>query len=198
MGAAEQLVTIAAVLLGALTTHLTNYAMERTRTRHQLLTRWDDRKLDAYADYVDAMRACIFLAVQLYEHREGLRRSEKTEQEMLAEHTEAGRLRGRAFERVMLLGGDDVVEAAHQLNAAAAAIDWQATGKITGTLEEWRERNRVVFREINEFHESARVDLGVQGSVKGENHPERDLLLPPGRREEGNRASPEASASSSD
>jgi hypothetical protein len=183
LGVTEQLVTVVAVLLGALTTHLTNYAMERNRNRQQLLTRWDDRKLDAYEGYVDAVRACVFLAVQFFEHREGLRQSEKTEEAMNAELAEAARLRGRAFERIMLLGGDGVVEAAHQLNAAALEIDWQATGKVGGTLEEWRERNRTVFREINEFHESARVDLGVQGSVKGENHPERDLLLPPARRE---------------
>ncbi|MEV6313876.1 hypothetical protein [Streptomyces sp. NPDC051776] len=179
MGALEQFVTIAAVLLGALTTHLTNYAMEQNRNRYELLTRWDDRKLAAYEGYVDAVRASIFLAVQLYEHVEGLRRSDTGEQEMTAELAEAARHRGRAFERIMLLGGDDVIEAAHELNAAAIEVDWQATRKVDGTLEKWRERNRAVFREINDFHEAARVDLGVQGSVKGEKHPERDLLLPP-------------------
>ena len=50
-------------------------------------------------------------------------------------------------------------------------------------MEEWREPHRVAFRGINEFHEAARVDLGVQGKVSGERHPERDLLLPAARRE---------------
>ncbi|MEV6419850.1 hypothetical protein [Streptomyces sp. NPDC051662] len=66
----------------------------------------------------------------------------------------------------------------------ALAVDWQASGKTTGTLGEWRERNRAVFREINQFHEAARVDLGVQGKVTGENHPEGDLLLPAARRDD--------------
>ncbi|MDX3855052.1 hypothetical protein [Streptomyces sp. AK02-01A] len=188
MGTGEQLVTIAAVLLGALTTHLTNYAMERSRHQRELVTRWDNRKLDAYGGYVDRVRAGIFLAVQLYEHREGLRRSEHSEVEMVAEMAEAERYRGRAFEQVMLLGGDDVVEAAHELNAATVAIEWQATGKTVGTLEEWRERNRAGFRGINAFHEAARVDLGVQGNVSGEKHPERDLLLPAARREDDGQA----------
>ncbi|MFE2374688.1 hypothetical protein [Streptomyces sp. NPDC059398] len=183
MGTGEQLVTIAAVLLGALTTHVTTYVMERTRTRYQLLTRWDDRKLSAYEGYVDSARAAVFLAVQLFEHRSGLRPSEKPVPEMCAEHAEATRARGRAFERIMLLGGDDVVEAAHQLNKAAIEIDWQAEEKITGTVEDWRERHRVAFRRINEFHEAARVDLGVQGSVQGDRHPARDLLLPSPREE---------------
>ncbi|WP_233518333.1 hypothetical protein [Streptomyces corynorhini] len=175
--------TVAAVLLGALTTHLTNYVMERSRHQRELVTRWDNRKLDAYGGYVDHVRAGIFLAVQLYEHRERLRRSERSERELSTDLAEGERLRGRAFEQVMLLGGDEVVEAAHELHARVRAIDWQATGRTTGTLEEWRDLNRDAFRQINAFHEAARVDLGVRGRVTGEIHPERDLLLPAARRD---------------
>lgn len=189
MGTAEQLVTIVAVLLGALTSHATSYVMERQRNRHELLTRWDTAKLDAYGNYVDQVRTCVFVAVQMYEHRTGLRASDKPMREMSAEMLDAGRERGRAFERVLLLGGDDVVEAAHELNAVALRVDWQGADKLDGSLEDWRERNRAVFRAINEFHESARIDLGVQGSVTGERHPERDLLLPPRQRTEGEASS---------
>ncbi len=56
-----------------------------------------------------------------------------------------------------------------------------ATGRTPGTLDDWRDRNRAVFAAINTFHEAARVDLGVSGSVTGDVHPERDLLLPPAR-----------------
>ncbi|WP_223769538.1 hypothetical protein [Streptomyces huiliensis] len=176
--------TIAAVLLGAATTHLANHRMERQRHRQTLQTRWDAKKLDAYANYIDQMRACIFIAVHLYHHREGIRPSDQPEPEIRAEMSEAGRLRGRAFERVMLLGGDEVVEAAHDLNAIALKIDWQATGETTGTLEDWRALHRATFKAINAFHEAARKDLGVKGRVTGDSHPERDLLLPPARRRE--------------
>ncbi|MFC5719622.1 hypothetical protein ACFP1Z_05440 [Streptomyces gamaensis] len=179
MGATEQLVTVGAVILGALTTHLTNSLAERGRKQHQLMTRWDDKKLDAYVTYVDRIRASLFLAVELYELREGLRESERTEEEIKSEMSEAGRLRGRAFERIMLLAGDEVIEAAHDLNAITLEVDWQATGKTSGTLQQWRDRHRAVFRAINTFHDAARADLGVSGTVTGEQHPERDLLLPP-------------------
>ncbi|MFF7192615.1 hypothetical protein ACFZAM_02705 [Streptomyces sp. NPDC008079] len=184
MGTSEQLLTIAAVLLGAMTTYVTNYWTERQRIRREQLTRWDSKKLDAYENYVDAVRASVFLAVELYEHREGIRRSDDPESQMLADVAAASRSRGRAFERIMLLGGDDVVEAAHDLNAAALAVDWQATGKTPDTLEAWRDRNRATFRAINAFHETARVDLGVSGTVTGDTHPDRDLLLPPARRDD--------------
>ncbi|MEU7167396.1 hypothetical protein AB0A70_22585 [Streptomyces morookaense] len=179
MGVGQQFVTISAVILGGLTTHLTNALAERSRKRHQLSTRWDDKKLDAYASYVDRVRASIFLAVELYEHRTGLRESSREEDTVLADIAEAGRLRGRAFERIMLLGGDAVIEAAHELNAVTLEVDWQALGKIAGNGQLWRQRNRAAFRAINTFHDAAREDLGVSGSVTGPQHPERDLLLPP-------------------
>ncbi|MFD4477242.1 hypothetical protein ACFWPU_14170 [Streptomyces sp. NPDC058471] len=182
MGAGEQLVTVAAVLLGALSTHVTNYLMERSRNRHQLLTRWDDKKVEAYGDYVDAAKARIAMAVRLYEQRRGMQDHRRTEHELRDDLAEAGRAWGSAFERVMLMGGDEAVEAGHDLNALVAQIDWQATGRTEGTLDEWRHRNREAFRAINTFHDAARKDLGIQGSVSGEQHPERDLLLPPAQR----------------
>ncbi|WP_328561539.1 hypothetical protein [Streptomyces coelicoflavus] len=39
--------TIAAVLLGALATHVTNHPMERSRNRHRLPTRWNGKKVGA-------------------------------------------------------------------------------------------------------------------------------------------------------
>lgn len=182
MGTGEQLVTIAAVLLGALTTHLTNHLMERSRTKYQLLTRWDEKKLDTYGDYVDKIRTCILLSSDLHAAKQGLREVARTESEILAELVEAMRVRGLASERIMLLAGDDVVEAAHELNAVTLEVDRHATGQIEGDSELWRERNRAAFRALNAFHEAARKDLGVQGRVTGAGHPTRDLLLPAPRR----------------
>ncbi|AZM47165.1 hypothetical protein DMB38_16405 [Streptomyces sp. WAC 06738] len=87
---------------------------------------------------------------------------------LTTELAEAAHLRGRAFERIMLLSNDRVVEAGHEVNAIAQEIDWQATGRITGTLAEWRQRHRTVFQRINAFHDCAREDLGVFGRVTGQ------------------------------
>lgn len=159
MGTGEQLVTIAAVLVGALTTHATNYLMERSRNRNQLLTRWDDKKVDAYGEYVDAAKLRIAASVPLYEAREGLRETHRPEEDLRDDLAQASLRWGAAFERVMLLGGDDAIESGHELNVVLAEIDWQATGRVDGSLEEWRERHRAAFRAINAFHEAARADL---------------------------------------
>ncbi|MFF2065841.1 hypothetical protein ACFVWZ_29270 [Streptomyces sp. NPDC058200] len=173
-----QLVTIAAVLLGAITTHVTNHLMERQRKRDALLTRWDEKKLDAYAEYIDRVRTCIYSAVLLYEVHNDMRAIERGEHELTLELAEAEGSRARSFERVMLLAEDGVIAAAHELNAASLAIDWRARGATQGTLEEWRELHKTAFAAINGFHEAARDDLGVNGRFHGDQHSSKELILP--------------------
>ncbi|MEU0875745.1 hypothetical protein [Nocardia brasiliensis] len=176
----DQLVTVAAVLLGALTTHLTTYAMLRQRNRHELTTRWDSKKLEAYETYIDQVRAKLFAASRLYHEHTKVdpEPASGLETERRAELLDAERTKARSFERVMLLGGDEVVEAAHDLNAVSAEVEWLATGQMVGTHSDWVGRNRDFFKAVNDFHDAARRDLGVQGAVSGDGHPQRDLLLP--------------------
>ncbi|MEU8832363.1 hypothetical protein [Streptomyces sp900116325] len=178
MAVIGQVVTIVAVLVGALTTHVTNHLMERQRMKYVMLTRWDERKLDAYAGYIDHVRTCIYAAVLLYEVRHDLRRMDRSEEELTLALAEAEGSRGRAFERVMLLAENQVIEAAHVVNQAAAAVDWQARGATEGTLQGWRDLHKAVFQAINNFHEAARDDLGVNGIFHGVEHSSRDLVLP--------------------
>ncbi|WP_043255373.1 hypothetical protein [Streptomyces sp. Tu6071] len=183
MDVVGQVVTIGAVVIGALTTHLTNHMLERQRVRHVLLTRWDERKLETYAVYIDAVRTCIYSAVALYEARTGLAQSPHPDGRLTENLTNAEGARSRAFERVMLLAHEDVIEAAHAVNTATKAVDWRARGTTDGPLAEWRELNRDAFRAINAFHEAARADLGVLGAFQGEDHSARDLILPESRRD---------------
>lgn len=181
MDTITQLVTIAAVLLGSLTTYATNQLVERGKRRETRRVRWDEKKLDAYAGYIGQVRAVIHANVLLYEVREGIRTMPRSEHDLTMDLTEAGAAQAIAFERVMLLAGDAVVDAAHAVQEATAAIGWQARGVVDGTLDEWRGRNAAAFAAINEFHQCARVDLGVSGSFEGQEHTARGLLLPGSR-----------------
>ncbi|MGN5379208.1 hypothetical protein ACQ4WX_23355 [Streptomyces lasalocidi] len=177
MDALTQLVTIAAVLLGSLMTYATNQLAERSKRQESRRVRWDEKKLDAYAEYIGKVRDTISANVRLYEVRAGIRNMPTSEEELSLELTEAGSAQAVAFERVMLLAGDAVVDAAHAVQEAIAAVGVQARGAVEGTLDEWRERNGAAFRAINQFHQHARLDLGVSGSFEGERHSARGLLL---------------------
>lgn len=185
MDALTQVVTILAVILGGLTTWLTNHVSERSRRRLEFSTRWDEKKLDAYADFIGRARAYIYASVLLYEVREEIRISARSEHELREELTREAVEQSLAFERVMLLAGDAVVEAAHAVQGATIALGWQARGQIDGTLLDWRARNTTAFEAINRFHERARIDLGVTGRFDGEEHSARGLLLPEARSGEG-------------
>lgn len=184
MDTSTQLVTIAAVLLGSLTTYGTTQLVEWSKRRETRRVRWDEAKLDAYAEYVGHVRAVIHANVLLYEVSAGIRTIPRSEHDLSMDLTEAGVAQAIAFERVMLLAEDDVVNAAHSVQEATAAIGWQARGVVEGTLDDWRRLNAAAFAAINRFHQRARADLGVSGRFEGDQHSARGLLLP-GSRAEG-------------
>ncbi|WFB08609.1 hypothetical protein LRS74_17305 [Streptomyces sp. LX-29] len=157
--------------------------MERSRRKQALRTRWDGHKLDAYAEYIGRVRSSIHASVLLYEVREEMRTVARTERELEEDLTSMGIAQALAFERVMLLAGDEVIEVAHSVQEATAAIGWQARGVVDGTLAAWRQLHTVAFEAINRFHERARYDLGVSGDFDGQQHTARGLLLPNSRAE---------------
>lgn len=178
MDQGSQIVTLGAVLLGALTGYLTNYFTERSRFNQSLLTRWDEPKLEAYVEYVARVRECVYASVLLFEAVSGIRQMDRSVSVLTIDLVEAEGRRALAFERIMLLAGESVIDVAHGVNRAVAAIDWRARGLTEGTVDDWRQLNSVAFAAINEFHEVARLDLGVKGGFVGRKHAELGLNLP--------------------
>ena len=178
MGTTAQIVTMMAVVLGSATTYVTNRLTERSKRRHELKSRWDLRKLDTYAEFISAIRVYIAAAVTLYEAREGIRTAPKSIDDLHAELIALRRDKSLAFERLMLVAGDSVVETAHGVQETAESVAWQAEDVVPGTLAQWRDKNAEAFAAINRFHERARIDLGVTGRFSGAEHSARGLLLP--------------------
>ncbi|MFB8007521.1 hypothetical protein [Nocardia sp. NPDC056000] len=183
----SQLIAIGAVLVGAMATYFATYLLTRQRNQYELSTRWDSKKLDAYEAYIDRVRANCSAAATLYNaYRRGAPQAGSLpESELRDAVNEAARVRSRAFERVVLLGSGDVVEAAHALNVVVETLMYQSRGEVAGAHPEWLQRFRDVFKAINVFHEVARKDLGVRGSVSSDGRPQRELLMPPGELEQG-------------
>lgn len=165
MDLATQALTIAGVLVGALSTYLASYLVERSKERRGLMLRWDDRKLDTYVSYVSRVRDVIYAAVLLFEAREEMRTIDKTIERLMLDLVEAERLRALLFEQLVMLGGITVVDAGHELNKAVLAIDWRARALTDGDLPSWRAMHVRAFQLVNEFHNAARLDLGVRGDL---------------------------------
>ena len=90
----------------------------RSKHKQTLRTRWDEKKLDAYADYIGRVRANMHAAVLLYEVQQDLRALPRSQHELTSELAAAGGAQALAFERVMLLAGDAVIEHAHRVQKA--------------------------------------------------------------------------------
>lgn len=179
MNPTSQILTIAGVLLGALFTFAANFAMDKARFRRTQLTRWDERRLDTYANYLELVRAQMFASILYFEQRTGIREVNRTAEELFQDIVSSETKRGAAFERVLLLASEDVIAAAMELNKAVANIEWRARGLTEGDMTGWRSLHRTAFAAINAFHLAARFDLGVSRSRDTTDLPsDPNVLLP--------------------
>lgn len=161
----NQLLVLAGVIIGALASYLTTAAIERARWKRALDSRWDDRRVDAYASYAEALKDEISIASRITAGpgvASSSRPLSSTDEnlEMLAS---AGLKRAAAWETVLLLGHPDTVEAARNWHETVSRLEGFARGEITGGLEDWGKARSAVNRARSSFYESARKDLQVKG-----------------------------------
>jgi hypothetical protein len=110
----SQLLVLAGVIIGALASYLTTAATERARWRRTLDSRWDDRRVDAYASYAQALKDEISISSRIAAARRVATTSHQpsSTKENLELLASAGIKRAAAWELVLLLGDPDTVEAA--------------------------------------------------------------------------------------
>lgn len=161
----SQLLVLAGVIIGALASYLTTAATERARWRRALDSRWDDRRVDAYASYAQALKDEISIASRIAAGRRiaANSRSLSTTEENLELLASAGTKRAAAWETVLLLGHPDTVEAARKWHENVWRLEGFARGEITGGLEDWEKARSEVNHARSSFYESARKDLQVRG-----------------------------------
>src|SRR5580704_8203450 len=61
----NQVLVLLGVVIGALASYLTTAATERARWRRALDSRWDDRRVEAYAAYAQAVKEIISVSSRL-------------------------------------------------------------------------------------------------------------------------------------
>ena len=161
----SQFFILLGVIIGALASYLTTAATERARWKRALDSRWDDRRVEAYAGYAQAVKEIINVSSRLAGGRGigGSNQPLSPTQENLDLLASAGAARASAWEGVLLLGHPDTVAAARKWHESVWRLEWLARGLITGDLEDWEKARSAANTARSLFYESARRDLQVRG-----------------------------------
>ncbi|MEV4313567.1 hypothetical protein [Actinocrispum sp. NPDC049592] len=149
------------VLLGSGATFLATSLVERSRWRRTQTSRWDDRRLTAYADYANSVKAAARMCQRIMVGKGILTGGQGIPlAEGLEALTEIGNERAVNWEPVLLLGEPETVRTAQgwaasvwELERLVHDTDIDQTGFITAYKESVRLRNL--------FYTCARRDLGV-------------------------------------
>ncbi|MER5945281.1 hypothetical protein ABT127_04400 [Streptomyces sp. NPDC001904] len=149
-----QIVTLAGVLVGALTSFLATSMAERTRHRRAMTTRWDERKLDTCIEYATCVKEISSTAKRASQAPMGT----DERRELLAAMEAAELRRSVLFETLVLLASSGVVNAAHEVNRAL----WQLL-RVARAGENAPAEDGLIGL-LNRYHEQARADLGVLGT----------------------------------
>lgn len=165
----SQLLVLAGVIVGALASYLTTAATESTRWKRALDSRWDDRRVEAYASYAQAVKDIITISSRIYAGRNITADSDSwalpPSQENLELLESTARKRATAWEAVLLLGHPETVAAARNWHESVWQLENWARGDATGKREDWEKVRSEVNRTRSLFYESARKDLQVRGGA---------------------------------
>jgi len=158
-----QLITLLGVLLGAASSYLATFAMDRARYRRDLEDRWTERRMDAYISYLNDVKEMrgitrrILRDTGLVDTNLPIALPKEEGLPLLA----AAEARRSIFsERVSLVGSEDIINALRALNQAIWRIEWFARGLIDNAdIGAWRQASDEYHAAINSFQEFAYRDL---------------------------------------
>ncbi|WP_326785242.1 hypothetical protein [Streptomyces sp. NBC_00151] len=158
---AQQILTIASVLVGALASFMATSLTEHARWKRLQLARWDEKRLAAYADYSNAVKTSVRLCYRMAAARNLVPTSHPIEIPMaLNALAEAESERTAKWETVLLLGEPATIMAARKWHEAVWQLEVlvQADGtEAASFIDAYKES----VRRRNVFHGYARSDLGV-------------------------------------
>ncbi|CAL9507257.1 hypothetical protein [Streptomyces sp. enrichment culture] len=155
---ATQIITLVGVLIGALTSYFATTMTERTKLRHLMATRWDERKLDTYIEYVSCIKEIQRAAMDA-----GRARDEGEDvSAALALMEEAENKRSVLFETFVLLSDEKAAAAAHAVNQRAWELLRAARLPSNGAAPL---RSIPLMETLNVLHEAARSDLTITGNA---------------------------------
>jgi hypothetical protein len=164
-GLIGQLPTLIGVVVGTLGTILATQLSDRARWRRTQSVRWDNQRVDAYAEYARALKEVHLLATRLTAPSRPSSQAHPIDPdaglELLAE---ADAERTKAWERVLLFGDAATVAAAREWRDAVLQLELSARGRSPGDFE-WVPAVRRADEGRDRFYETARASLAVGGGA---------------------------------
>ncbi|MEU1467215.1 hypothetical protein ABZ434_03160 [Streptomyces sp. NPDC005761] len=155
---ATQIFTLVGVLIGALTSYFATTVAERARFRREMATRWDERKLDTYIEYLTCIKE-----IQRAAMAAGRARDQGTDAtDALYEMEESENKRSILFETFVLLSNEKAATAAHSVNQRTWELLRTARSLSSGVAEL---RRVPLVEALNVLHEAARSDLTISSSA---------------------------------
>ncbi|WP_243706267.1 hypothetical protein [Micromonospora sp. KC721] len=177
-----QLPALIGVVVGTVGTMIATTVAERARWRRNQTVRWDERRLDAYADFARAVKEVHLLALgMLSAHRPGASRPALDREQGLARLAEAAERHTLTWEGVLLLGDEATVRAAAAWRHAVRALERAARalpdlpddlGALVQRADEMRDG----------FYQAARGSLGVRGGTVDQSRRPAEVPVPATRR----------------
>lgn len=160
-----QIFTLIGVTLGALASYLATSASERARNGREVAKGWEQRRYDCYAEYLHEVKLMGAVARRMaaslgLTDRSADRLDPEAGAPLLAE---AEVKRAVAMEKVRLLADADTIVAVARINEVIWRMDWMVRGLIDASPELWRETDEASALAFDEFHRSARRELGTPG-----------------------------------
>lgn len=178
-----QLLTLSGVVLGSVGTFSVTTLTERAKWRRSQEVRWDDRLLNSYSEYANAVKNVAQIGFRLAGMRGYPGGSPSVDVgEASNALAEAEAIRAVKWENLLLLGSPATVSAARAWHQTTWKLSQIAAGKDV-TNEEYLALYEELGRARDRFYVSARKDLGiVSGDLPpsgrvwvGLTHPARDI-----------------------
>lgn len=142
----DQLPALVGVVVGVAASYLTASRIERSRWQREIATRWDERRLAAYSDYMNAVKGVQILASRIVAASGWAPAEVLDAQEGVPQLAEAEVARAQAFETLVLLGDAGTIAKAQVLQRQLWQLESFARSRLTGDSAAW-DRAYADYRE---------------------------------------------------
>jgi hypothetical protein len=158
----QGVITILAVMVGAVGTFLSTRGMERARWQRERRARWDERRLEAYTEYANAVKIAIIRArsilgaMGLSETLTPLPPEAGLPLLALDENSRTVKL-----EAVMILGTAETIHAAREWHGLAWRFQDWAQGRTPATKQQVEEAYAEAQTAREAYYAAVRAELDI-------------------------------------